>query len=87
MTTRADLPRVSSVSLLTAAIGALGSPLGPRLETDLTTDLYSPSTLIACYDETDLQVNIKFHRRNMHSRFQRRLEHWTLLYDPVRKEI
>jgi hypothetical protein len=32
---------------LSAAIGALGSPLGPHPESDLETDLYSSSTLIA----------------------------------------
>jgi hypothetical protein len=35
-----------SVSSLSAAIGALGSPLGPHLESDLVTDLYSNSTPI-----------------------------------------
>jgi hypothetical protein len=32
---------------LSAVIGALGSPLGPHLESDLATDLYSVSTPIA----------------------------------------
>jgi hypothetical protein len=32
---------------LSATIGALGSPLGPRLKRDLATDLYSSSTPIA----------------------------------------
>jgi hypothetical protein len=36
-----------SVILLSAVIGALGSPLGPHLERDLETDLYSASTPIA----------------------------------------
>jgi hypothetical protein len=36
-----------SVISLSAAIGALGSPLGPHLESDLETDLYSRSSLIA----------------------------------------
>jgi hypothetical protein len=36
----------STISL-SATIGALGSPLGPHLESDLKTDLYSSSTLIA----------------------------------------
>jgi hypothetical protein len=36
----------STISLSTT-IGALGSPLGPHLESDLKTDLYSSSTLIA----------------------------------------
>jgi hypothetical protein len=36
-----------SVISLSAAIGALGSLLGPYPESDLETDLYSVSTLIA----------------------------------------
>jgi hypothetical protein len=36
-----------SVISLSAAIGALGSPLGPHPESDLETDLYSSSTPIA----------------------------------------
>jgi hypothetical protein len=36
----------STTSLL-AVIGALGSPLGPHLESDLVTNLYSDSTSIA----------------------------------------
>jgi hypothetical protein len=35
------------VTSLSAAIGVLGSPLGPHLERDLETDLYSGSTPIA----------------------------------------
>jgi hypothetical protein len=35
------------VTSLSMTIGALGSPLGPHLERDLATDLYSDSTLIA----------------------------------------
>jgi hypothetical protein len=35
------------VTSLSAAIGVLGSPLGPHLERDLKTDLYSGSTPIA----------------------------------------
>jgi hypothetical protein len=35
---------------LSAAIGALGSPLGPNLKSDLETDLYSSSTPIANMD-------------------------------------
>jgi hypothetical protein len=36
-----------SIISLSVVIGALGSPLGLRLESDLETDLYSDSTLIA----------------------------------------
>jgi hypothetical protein len=36
-----------SVISLSVAIGALGSPLGPHLESDLEIDLYSDSTPIA----------------------------------------
>jgi hypothetical protein len=38
------------------AIEALGSPLGPHLESDLTIDLYSSSTLIANINESDHQI-------------------------------
>jgi hypothetical protein len=44
------------ISLL-AAIGALGSPLGLILESDLTTYLYSGSTLIAITNESDRQIS------------------------------
>jgi hypothetical protein len=36
-----------SATSLSAAIGALDSPLGPHPESDIVTDLYSGSTLIA----------------------------------------
>jgi hypothetical protein len=39
----------SAISL-SASIGALYSPLGPHPESDLVTDLYSTSTLIANMD-------------------------------------
>jgi hypothetical protein len=39
-----------SVTSLSAVIRALGSPLGPYLESDLVTDLYSGSTPIANMD-------------------------------------
>jgi hypothetical protein len=42
-----------STTLLSAAIGALGSSLGPHPESDLVTDLYSGSTLIANMDRSD----------------------------------
>jgi hypothetical protein len=38
---------------LLVVIGALGFPLGPHLESNLTTDLYSGFTLIAIMDESD----------------------------------
>jgi hypothetical protein len=38
---------------LPATIEALGSPLGPHSESDLATDLYSGSTLIAIMDKSD----------------------------------
>jgi hypothetical protein len=41
------------VTSLSAAIGALCSPLGPHLESDLTIDLYSNSTPIANMDVSD----------------------------------
>jgi hypothetical protein len=46
-----------SVTSLPAAIGALESPLGPHLESDLTTDLYSTSTSIAIMDESDRRIS------------------------------
>jgi hypothetical protein len=42
---------------LTAAIGALGSPLAPHPESDLVIDLYSGSTTIANMDESDRQIS------------------------------
>jgi hypothetical protein len=44
------------ISLL-AAIGALGSPLGPIPESDLPTYLYSGSTLIAITNESGRQIS------------------------------
>jgi hypothetical protein len=38
-------------------IGALSSPLGPRPERDLATDLYSASTPIAIIDESGRQIS------------------------------
>jgi hypothetical protein len=46
-----------SVTSLSAAIGALGSPLGPHPESDLVTDLYSGSTPIANMDMSDCQIS------------------------------
>jgi hypothetical protein len=42
---------------LSVMIGALGSPLGPHQESDLATDLYSGSTLIANMDESNRWIN------------------------------
>jgi hypothetical protein len=50
------------VTLLLAAIGALGSPIGPHPESDLATDLYSGSTPIANMDESDHRIS--FNRLN-----------------------
>jgi hypothetical protein len=47
---------------LPAVIEELGSPLGPRPEIDLIIDLYSGSTPIVCYIESDHLVNIEFHQ-------------------------
>jgi hypothetical protein len=46
-----------SATSLPAAIGALASPLGPYPESDLSTDLYSGSTLIAIMDEFDHRIS------------------------------
>jgi hypothetical protein len=46
-----------STTLLSAAIEALGSPLGPHLESHIVTDLYSGSTPIANMDMSDCQIS------------------------------
>jgi hypothetical protein len=46
-----------SATSLSAAIGALDSPLGPHPESDLVTDLYSGSTPIANMDESGCQIS------------------------------
>jgi gamma-glutamylcysteine synthetase len=45
------------VTSLSAVIGALSSPLGPHPESDLVTDLYSDSTMIANMDRSGCQIN------------------------------
>jgi hypothetical protein len=46
-----------SATSLSAAIGAFDSPLGPHIENDLVTDLYSGSTLIANMDMSGCQIS------------------------------
>jgi hypothetical protein len=46
-----------SVTSLSAAIRALGSPLVPNLKSDIVTDLYSGSTPIANMNESDCQIS------------------------------
>jgi hypothetical protein len=46
-----------SVASLPTVIGVLGSHLGPHPESDITTDLYSCSTLIAIMDESDCHIS------------------------------
>jgi hypothetical protein len=46
-----------STTSLPVVIGALGSPLGPHPESDLPTDLYSGSTLIAIMDGSDRRIS------------------------------
>jgi hypothetical protein len=46
-----------STTSLPVAIGALSSPLGPHPESDLPTDLYSGSTLIAIMDGSDRRIS------------------------------
>jgi hypothetical protein len=46
-----------SATSLSAVVGALGSPLGPHLESDLVTDLYSCSTSIANMDMSGCQIS------------------------------
>jgi hypothetical protein len=48
-----------SVISLSAAIETSGSPLGPRIERDLATDLYSSSTPIAIKDESNHRISFK----------------------------
>jgi hypothetical protein len=47
----------NSTPSLSAVIRALDSPLGPHLESDLATYLYSDSTLIAIIDESDRRIS------------------------------
>jgi hypothetical protein len=46
-----------SVTSLSVVIGALGSPLGPYLESDQVTVIYSVSTLIANMDKSGFQIS------------------------------
>jgi hypothetical protein len=46
-----------STTSLSVAIGTLGSPLGLNLESDLVTNLYSVSTLIANMDRSGCQIS------------------------------
>jgi hypothetical protein len=46
-----------SATSLSAAIGALDSPLGPHLESDIVTDLYPASTSIANMDRSGCQIS------------------------------
>jgi hypothetical protein len=46
-----------SATSLSAAIGALDSPLGPHPESDIETDLYSASTPIANMDRSGCQIS------------------------------
>jgi hypothetical protein len=48
-----------SVISLSATIGASGSPLGPRPERDLATDLHSGSTSIAIKDESNHRIRFR----------------------------
>jgi hypothetical protein len=48
-----------SVILLSMAIGASDSPIGPRLERDLATYLYFDSTPIAIKDEFNRQIRFR----------------------------
>jgi hypothetical protein len=48
-----------SVISLSAVIGALVSPLEPRPERDLTTNLYSGSTLVVIKDESDRRISFR----------------------------
>jgi hypothetical protein len=47
-----------STTSLSVAIGTLGSPLGPHLESDLVTDLNSGTAPIAIMDESDRWISL-----------------------------
>jgi hypothetical protein len=53
-----------SMTSLSVVIEALGSPLGPHLESDLATDLYSGSTPIAIIDESDRLINFNSFKKS-----------------------
>jgi hypothetical protein len=53
----ADLSRVTSVTSLSMAIEASGSPLGPHAERDLAIDLYFGSTLIPIKYESNRRIS------------------------------
>jgi hypothetical protein len=53
-----------SATLLSAAIEALGSPLGPHPESDLATDLYCGSNLIANMDESDRWISFNLLKKS-----------------------
>jgi gamma-glutamylcysteine synthetase len=55
------------VTSLSAAIGALGSPLGPHPESDLVTNLYSDSTLIANMDMSGCQISFNNLNKSVNS--------------------
>jgi hypothetical protein len=46
-----------SATSFSAVIGAMGSPLGPHPKSDLVTDLYSVSILMANMDRSDCQIS------------------------------
>jgi hypothetical protein len=54
-----------SVASLSAVIEALGSHLGPHLESDLATNLYCGSTRIANMDESDRQISFNLLNKSM----------------------
>jgi hypothetical protein len=56
-----------SVTSLSTVIGALDSPLGPHLESDLATDLYSDSTPIAIIDESNQQISFNSLKKSVTS--------------------
>jgi hypothetical protein len=71
---------------LSTVIGASCSYLGSHPESDVETDLYSGSTLIAI--KTSLIVGSALTTSlNLRSRSQRQLRHWALLYDLIQKVI
>jgi hypothetical protein len=54
-----------SMTSLSVVIGALDSPLGPHLESDLAKDIYSGSTPIAIMDKSDHRISFNLFNKSM----------------------
>jgi hypothetical protein len=58
----------------------------PHPESDLVTDLYYGSTLIANMGRSDCQISFSSLNKSVIS-LSAAIEHWALLYDPIQKVI